>query len=90
MIEWLGGNCPVQAEGSVDGYPFYFRARGDRWCVEIASTKDNPDWFDSDENLWVWSEEWGDNPFAAGWMPETTALEMIAKGILLWRNRHET
>lgn len=22
-IDWLGGNCPVQAVGKIDGEPFY-------------------------------------------------------------------
>ena len=30
------GLCPVQAEGTIDGYPFYFRARGERWGLHIA------------------------------------------------------
>jgi len=28
FTEECGGQCPVQATGTVDGYPFYFRARG--------------------------------------------------------------
>lgn len=35
-IEWLSGVCPVQAEGTIDGEPFYFRARGARWHIEIG------------------------------------------------------
>ena len=31
MIDWCGGNCPVQAEGKINGKPFYFRARGECW-----------------------------------------------------------
>ena len=25
-IDWIGGNCPVQAEGTIDGKRFYFRS----------------------------------------------------------------
>jgi hypothetical protein len=32
----LYGNCPVQAEGFIDTAPFYFRARGARWAIEIG------------------------------------------------------
>lgn len=30
------GNCPVQAEGTINGLPFYFRSRGGHWSLAIA------------------------------------------------------
>lgn len=33
-----GGNCPVQAEGKINGLPFYFRSRGGHWSLSIAKT----------------------------------------------------
>lgn len=36
IIASLGGNCPVQATGTVAGVPFYFRARHGHWRVEIG------------------------------------------------------
>jgi len=36
VIEHIGGYCPVQAEGTVDGVPFYFRARHQRWQFAIG------------------------------------------------------
>lgn len=79
-IDWLGGNCPVQAEGRIDGEPFYFRARGEHWRLDIGRVA-----FDSHPPLWRHEEAWGDGPFAAGWMPEDVAREMIAKGAELYR-----
>ncbi|UJR81439.1 hypothetical protein [Sandaracinus amylolyticus] len=39
----VGGACPVQGEGDVDGLPMYFRARGEGWSLRIAATPDgNP------------------------------------------------
>lgn len=35
-IDSLGGNCPVQADGFIDGEPFYFRSRGQHWSIEIG------------------------------------------------------
>ena len=35
-----GGNCPVQAEGFIDGLPFYFRSRGSGWSLSIAKNTD--------------------------------------------------
>lgn len=34
-IEWLDGFAPVQAEGSVNGYGFWFRARGEHWSFHV-------------------------------------------------------
>ena len=36
-IHSLGGNCPVQAEGLIDGHPFFFRARGAHWSMTVGS-----------------------------------------------------
>ncbi len=33
-------NCPVQCQGTIDGLPFYFRARGEHWTLDIAATPD--------------------------------------------------
>ncbi len=38
----IGGSCPTQAYGSVDGHPLYFRARHGTWRLEI-SPPDSPD-----------------------------------------------
>ena len=76
-VEYLGGNCPVQAEGTVNGVPFYFRARGQHWSFAIG-----PDpvavslgW----EEGFYRSEEWGDSLFAAGWMEQNIAMKIIEK-----------
>mgnify|MGYP001570443230 CR=1 FL=1 len=31
----LGGNCPVQAEGTINGHGFYFRSRGEYWYLYV-------------------------------------------------------
>ena len=28
--------APVQAEGTLDGHPFYFRSRGDQWAFSLS------------------------------------------------------
>ena len=75
-ITFLGGNCPVQAEGTIDGKPFYFRARGSHWTLSIGGVDpvDKPDWF--------WHESYGNGPFDAGWMPvdEAEAFLRAAAG----------
>jgi hypothetical protein len=78
-IEWIGGNCPVQAEGTVDGKEFYFRARGEAWSMQIGGQDvvGNPEW--------SYGEDYGDEPFAAGWMSEEEARAFIDKAIGLYR-----
>lgn len=68
-IEMIGGFCPVQAEGTIDGKPFYFRARGFRWELEIETSQ-------GDGSPWSASCTWGEWP-DAGWMPEDEARRLI-------------
>lgn len=74
VIRWLGGNCPVQAEGTFDGAPFYFRARGTSVTCEAGDVA----------NEWCWDGpvyEWPD----AGWISEETALAFIATAYEEWK-----
>lgn len=75
-LDTIGGNCPVQAEGLIAGVPFYFRARGDRWSFSVGRDPIGEPDFDYVEDYGVWPE--------AGWMPEDTAKEMIAKAARLY------
>jgi hypothetical protein len=60
-IDWIGGNCPVQAEGTINDKPFYFRARGEHWSLGIGIDPiGDPEWEHAE-----WYGEWPD----AGWMP---------------------
>jgi hypothetical protein len=69
-IDWLGGNCPVQAEGRINNQPFYFRARGDEWSLRIGGDEpvSNPEW--------RYEEPYGQWP-DAGWMTEDEARAFI-------------
>jgi hypothetical protein len=72
MISHIGGNCPVQAEGTIDGYGFYFRARGTTWSVEI---------YDGGKEPWTTVQKYSEptQPYAAGWMTEDEAKGFIEK-----------
>jgi hypothetical protein len=77
-IETIGGNCPVQAEGTIDGKPFYFRARGRGWSIGIGGNPighprdmreaDRPDWY-----VECFYTSWPN----AGWMTEDEARRLI-------------
>ena len=76
-IRLIGGFCPVQAEGTIDGHEFYFRARWDHWSLSIG-VKDvilNPDWY--------YDESYGVAP-DAGWMPLEEAEAFILKGARMY------
>lgn len=82
VIDWLSGSCPVQAEGTIDGKPFYFRARGQRWRIGIGGdVVSSPDW--------GYGEYFGEVPFAAGWMTDEEAMGFIVKSVGLYRSGHE-
>ena len=78
---WLGGNCPVQAEGLVNNRPWYFRARGDSWSMTVGAVGVE---HALDDEEWRYEQDYGDGPFDAGWMPEDEARGFIVGGILLW------
>jgi hypothetical protein len=67
-IEMITGFCPVQAEGTICGVPFYFRGRGRRWRMEIGA---------DGAVEWECSCTWGTSKYAAGWMPEDEARRLI-------------
>ena len=89
QVEWLGGNCPVQAEGTIDGKRFYFRAGGDRWSIAVHPTAGDlvqyRDWPETDEP-WRYEEPYGDpGGFDAGWMSRDEALACITDGAARYR-----
>lgn len=77
LIDLLGGNCPVQAEGTADGEPFYFRARGERWSMEIGGALGDP--------AWSYTQRYGTEKYAAGWMSEEEATAFIHEAVRRWR-----
>jgi hypothetical protein len=75
-IEWIGGNCPVQAEGAIGDEAFYFRARGENWSIGVGGDPvGSPRWY--------LERHYGDWP-SAGWMSEDEARAFIqaAAGLL--------
>lgn len=88
-VLWLSGLCPVQSQGLIDGHPYYWRARGDEWSVQIAHEKS----FNVEDaitldmsKIWVYREEYGVVP-DAGYMPFIEALQFIEKAVNKWRGK---
>ena len=80
--------CPVQAHGTVDGVPFYFRARYQWWTMEIGpgNTHRRVDKEAADDDpYWEYEERWSDEEFAAGYMSLDEADGCMAKAAALWR-----
>lgn len=77
LIDGIGGSCPVQAEGTIDGFPFYFRARGEHWSLSIASGEDKDPVFPKDG--FTHRERYGNEPFAAGYITNEEAIGFIEK-----------
>lgn len=84
-ITSIGGNCPVQAEGMIDGLPFYFRARNNSWSFSVAATK----WEDASfARGWYYNEPYKrDEQYAAGWMEESEARAFIEKAAKLYEEK---
>lgn len=84
-VQWLSGLCPVQSEGVIDYHPYYFKARGDNWFIQIGS-KPSPYTADvfTDENCWEYGELYGEVP-DAGYMPFIEALGFIEVAANRWR-----
>lgn len=80
VIEHIGGYCPVQAEGTINGIPFYFRSRHKHWAIGIG---DDPAGI-----ILGWTEGWcrkeeylGASPDipSAGYMPLEEARQIIQR-----------
>lgn len=84
-VLWLSGLCPVQSQGLIDGHPYYFRARHDKWSIRIAKNKSfDTDIAVDDPFAWEHREKYGEEP-EAGYMPFIEALEFIEWSAKRWR-----
>jgi hypothetical protein len=84
--DYIGGYCPVQAEGTIGDKKFYFRAKGEHWSFAIDEIGDDPVGVDAfaDHPGFRLRERWVDESFpeekqkfSAGYMPEEVAKKII-------------
>lgn len=88
----IGGACPVQGDGVVDGRAWYFRARGRHWSLSVA-------WRDgvepasvtaTGEDGWYMEGEADEkDDFAASWMRHSEAWRHIGDAIAAHREWKE-
>lgn len=86
VLDTYGGNCPVQIDGTFQGEPFYFRARGQQWRVYIGDgapvVADRALYETQTYRPEGTSDE--DARFAAGWMPLAEAFELLRVTLERW------
>jgi hypothetical protein len=69
-IRTIGGSCPCQADGTMWGCPFYFRARHGEWHFYLSEPGIDPV-----EGPWIhWA---GGRENHNGYIPETDVLAII-------------
>jgi hypothetical protein len=78
----LGGACPVQAEGTINGHPFYFRYRGDEWSLTIAPKNGDP--MDIDHAVYYRSRHDHTGEIFNGWMEDDEVREIISACAREW------
>ena len=69
-IRTIGGACPVQADGTMWGCPFYFRARHGEWHFYLSEPGIDPV-----DGPWIHEAEGDDED--DGYMPASVALSII-------------
>ena len=78
VFEDLGGECPVQGEGTYRGKDFYFRARHESWSLRIDLC---PEYYPLRAAFETWGD-YGEEEFDASFMPIEDAVAFIRQGCL--------
>jgi hypothetical protein len=84
----VGGACPVQGYGEVDGFPAYFRARGESWSLEILPLGADPRDWEADA-IWRTGGEHDGDEFSASWLEGQVSAAYIAQAVAAWRSDSE-
>ncbi len=82
VVHWLGGQAPVQAEGTVAGRPFYFRSRYEHWTFSLSEDDEvSPVEIDSEAagaaHGFFREGRYGTRRFEASYMPVKEARRTI-------------
>lgn len=88
QLHSAGGMLPFQAEGTIDGLPFYFRYRSDYMSLTVAASERDEFW---SKPLYQAGQEYGDGDGYGGVLSHEEFMEqfpkmvkMLKKAPLLW------
>ena len=81
-IRTIGGACPCQADGTLDGCPFYFRARHGTWTLTISRPGSDPVDPSSEDEICFFKGADDQN----GYMSQETAADIIFQTWLVHRH----
>lgn len=84
----LGGSCPVQGNGVVDGCRWYFRARWSHWGLAIAyEPATDPVMVEPHTpGGFYFGEDYPGDGFNAGYMLDDEAWQLVEKGFRAFRD----
>lgn len=87
LIEFTSTSAPVQAEGYINGLPFYFRARWREWTFAVAyRAGDDPVLISNSNEGFFRAGTFGSGPADASYMPIEDAEKILASCILEYKN----
>lgn len=75
-IDYIGGHCPIEAEGTIGKKRFLFTARWFKWKFVVGVDVHKPDW----QHI----EEWPDINRTAGEITVTEAEALIRRAARLY------
>lgn len=78
IIESLGGYAPVQAEGRVNGLPFYWRSRHEHYSLSVAADPGGDPLHVHEEGGYYRRYRYGSG-HAASWLPPRTARRLLLR-----------
>ncbi|HEX8833571.1 MAG TPA: hypothetical protein VF719_05190 [Abditibacteriaceae bacterium] len=80
-IKTLTGHAPVQAEGTICGKRFHFRARWSGWCLSVAEDEsvDPIDINTSEQGFYVEGDYGRKGGYEASYMPDEDAKAIIER-----------
>lgn len=88
-IDTLGGYCPVQGEGTVDGYPWYFRSRHEDMGIAVGVPGSEP--LDEWDECTIFSLALpypNEGSEMAGYLEPPQALGFIVRSLEAFRDEH--
>lgn len=74
IVTSCGGMCPTQAEGTIHGNPFYFRARHGIWQLTVVEPGCDAVMPANKEDVVLYRD--GDDP-THGWMEESAVMAIL-------------